>query len=213
MKKVFFDESGNTGENLFDPGAPVFVLASCCFSHHEENTLFNGFKSFSGPEIKFKNLRKTDRGRQAIIALFGAAEVSATSVTAAILHKPYMAVTKYCDIVIEPSMKQFAVNMYRDGCNMATANLLYNVMPTFLNEKTWQSFLAAFVHFIRDRSPSALGQGLQPWTAIFLPSGPTQPHPRNNKIIVSFLHSVTINTNRCDHQRHGIVAGLRNPEV
>ena len=62
MKRVFFDESGNTGQNLIDEADPIFVLASCSFQVDEEEEVLSHFQQFKGPELKFSRLRKTAAG-------------------------------------------------------------------------------------------------------------------------------------------------------
>jgi hypothetical protein len=73
---------------------------------------------------------------------------------AVVFHKPFMVVTKYCDLVLEPSMRQAGVNIYARGANIATANLLAMTMPVFLNQKSWFDFLALFVQVVRERTPT-----------------------------------------------------------
>ncbi len=63
-----------------------------------------------------------------------------------------MIVSKYCDVVLEPSFFQAGLNFYERGANIATANLLTTVMPVFLNPTTWSEFLSLFVRTVRKQS-------------------------------------------------------------
>jgi len=155
MKRVFFDESGNTGQNLLDAVDPVFVLSSCRFEAAEEEALLQRFAGRQGPEVKFSRLRKREAGRRMILDFVEAGEVNASTVAAYVVNKPFMVVTKYCDIVIEPTFKSIGMDFYARGLNIATANLLAMVMPVYLNARTWQDFLAAFVRVIRERTQAA----------------------------------------------------------
>ena len=155
MKRVFFDESGNTGQNLLDAVDPVFVLSSCRFEAAEEAALLQRFAGRQGPEVKFSRLRKREAGRRMILDFVEAGEVNASTVAAYVVNKPFMVVTKYCDIVIEPTFKSIGMDFYARGLNIATANLLAMVMPVYLNARTWQDFLAAFVRVIRERTRAA----------------------------------------------------------
>src|SRR6266705_93940 len=152
MKRVFFDESGNTGQNLLDATDPVFVLSSCRFEPEQEAALLNHFAGRQGPELKFSRLRRNEAGQRAVVAFLQAAEVNHVSVASYIINKRFMIVTKYCDIVVEPTFREAGVDFYEKGLNIATANLLAMVMPTYLNPMTWDRFLAAFVRMIRERS-------------------------------------------------------------
>ncbi len=98
MKRVFFDESGNTGQNLIDEADPIFVLASCSFDTHEESNILSHFQQFKGRELKFSRLRKTATGRKAVFALLSSPEVTSKTIAAFMIHKPFMVVTKYCDL-------------------------------------------------------------------------------------------------------------------
>lgn len=136
MKSVYFDESGNTGEDLLNLDNPMFVLSSCSFSADQEHTLVQHFSHYPGPELKCSRLRKTEAGRRAILQFLENSAVDATSAAAFVIHKPFMIVTKYCDIVLEPSARESRLNFYERGLNLATANLLTTVRPVYLNPKT-----------------------------------------------------------------------------
>ena len=153
--RVYFDESGATGEDLPNPSDPVFVLASCCFTPEQERSLLRHFSAYRGRELKFSKLRRTSAGQTAIRRFVDAPEINASTAGIALIHKPFFRVTKYCDLVVEPSMRQSGVNVYERGLNIATANLLWTTMPTFLNPTTWNDFLDALVQVIRNRSHSA----------------------------------------------------------
>jgi len=154
MKRVFFDESGNTGQNLIDEADPIFVLASCSFQVDEEEEVLSHFQQFKGPELKFSRLRKTAAGQKAVLAFLAAAQVTSKTAAAFVIHKPFMVVTKFCDLVLEPSFRKAGVDFYKRGTNIATANLLTTTMPVLLNPTTWSNFLSLFVRVLRERTPS-----------------------------------------------------------
>jgi hypothetical protein len=154
MKQIFFDECGNTGQNLIDKADPIFVLASCSFERDEEKELLSHFRNFNGPELKFSRLRKSPAGQRAVLDFLNSARVTSETVATVIFHKPFMVVTKYCDLVLEPSFQKAGVDFYKRGANIATANLLATIMPTLLNPLTWSNFLSLFVRVIRERNPS-----------------------------------------------------------
>lgn len=161
MRKVFFDESGNTGQNLMDEADPVFVLASCSFQAGEEQELASHFRrmpQFNLPELKFRSLRKSPAGQRAVLDFLRSTTVTSKTAAAVVFHKPHLVVTKYCDLVIEPAARKAGVDFYARGLNIATANLLTTTMPVFLNSKTWTDFLALFVQVVRERSPILFNQ-------------------------------------------------------
>ncbi len=157
MRKVFFDESGNTGQNLIDQADPIFVLGSCSFHVDEEEEVLSHFQQFKGPELKFSRLRKSAAGQKAVLAFLASAEVTSTTAAAFVIHKPFMVVTKYCDLVLEPSFRHAGIDFYKRGMNIATANIL-TTMPTLLNPTTWSNFLSLFVRVVRERTPSLFNE-------------------------------------------------------
>jgi hypothetical protein len=158
MKRVFFDESGNTGQNLIDDADPIFVLASCSFQVDEEEEVLSHFQQFKGPELKFSRLRKTAAGQKAVLAFLASAQVTSKTAAAFVIHKPFMVVTKYCDLVLEPSFRKAGLDFYKRGTNIATANILTTTMPVFLNPTTWSNFLSLFVRVVRERTPSLFNE-------------------------------------------------------
>lgn len=155
MRTVYFDESGNTGQDLLNPDDPMFVLASCCFDADQQKTLLQHFSHYIGPELKASRLRKTAAGQRAILEFLEHSSVNSSTAAAHVTHKPFMVVTKYCDIVLEPSARAAGLNFYERGLNIAVANLLTTSMPVFLNPRSWKSFLAGFVRVVRERSQVA----------------------------------------------------------
>jgi hypothetical protein len=158
MKRVFFDESGNTGQNLIYAADPIFVLASCSFEADEEQEVLSHFQQFKGPELKFSRLRKTPAGQKSVLAFLASAQVTSKTAAAFLIHKPFMVVTKYCDLVLEPSFRKAGLDFYERGTNIATANMLTTTMPVFLNPMTWSNFLSLFVRVVRERTPSLFNE-------------------------------------------------------
>jgi hypothetical protein len=154
VRTVFFDESGNTGQNLLDINDPIFALASCSFPSDKEQELLSLFDKFRGPELKFSRLKRTPSGQNAVLSFLRSPEINSASVGVVIFHKPFTIVSKYCDVVLEPSFQKAGIDFYERGLNLATANLLSTTMPTFLNPSTWRNFLSLFVRVIRERTPA-----------------------------------------------------------
>ena len=152
MKRVYCDECGNTGQNLLDQADPIFVVAACSFDANQEQEVNTLLQEFKGPELKFSRLRKTPGGQRAVLAFLNSACVTSETAAAVVFHKPFMVVTKYCDLVLEPSMRKFGIDFYARGLNIATANLLTTIMPVVLNPKTWSDFLALFTRVVRERT-------------------------------------------------------------
>ncbi len=158
MMQIFVDECGNTGQNLIDEADPIFVLASCSFTDAEEHDLVSHFRDFKGPEFKFSRLRRRAAGQKAVLDFLGASALTPETTVAYVIHKPFMVVTKYCDLVLEPSFRELGINFYKRGMNIAIANLLTTIMPVVLNPASWSRFLKLFVRVIREQTPKAFSE-------------------------------------------------------
>ena len=68
--KVYFDEAGNTGQDLLNVDQPVFGLAANNFDDDTADSLVSCLHSSQSQEAKFKNLKKTQAGQNKIIKFF-----------------------------------------------------------------------------------------------------------------------------------------------
>ena len=93
-----------------------------------------------------------------MLAFLASAQVTSKTAAAFVIHKPFMVVTKYCDLVLEPSFRKAGLDFYKRGTNIATANILTTTMPVFLNPTTWSNFLSLFVRVVRERTPSLFNE-------------------------------------------------------
>lgn len=131
-KRVFFDESGYVGANLFDSEQPYFALASGCLDDEDLRSLFDCFAATPMSELKFATLRKSKKGQRMVKEMLELEIVSEDTVKIFAVYHPWMVTTKYCDLVIEPSMKSIGIDFYKDRMNVDIAEFLFNTMPSFV---------------------------------------------------------------------------------
>ncbi len=151
MPEVYFDESGNTGENLWDGADPVFTLASCSFTPEVAQKLHGMLIGRNAQEIKFSNLRRKEQGRRKLLEFLAAPEVTADTVAILAFHKPFMAAAKYCDVMLEILPARLGKSIYDDGLNIIASNMLHYHMPSLLEPGKWHEFLQLFVQAVRSR--------------------------------------------------------------
>ena len=175
MKNIFFDESGNSGQNLHDEADPAFVLASCAFTDDEEAELLSRLDTFKGPELKFSKLRKNPSGQRAVLHFLASQNIRSETACAYVVHKPFMVVTKYCDLVLEPSFREAGLNFYERGLNIATANLLALTLPVYLNPITWSNFLNLFSRVVREKTHAIFYEWRRATELIYAHLEHTQP--------------------------------------
>jgi hypothetical protein len=62
-----------------------------------------------------------------------------------------MVVTKVVDVLVETMAYRDGIDLYKNGVNIATANLHYYGMPAFCGKERSRQFLDAFVAMIRQQ--------------------------------------------------------------
>ena len=142
---VGFDESGNTGPDLLNEAQPVFVLASISL---DEGTVASLLGVPSGREHHSVRARQTRAGRERMLELLSATELEASTVKVAVMHKPFMATSKFVDLLVEPVAARLGIDLYRQGLHLALSNLLYMAWPT-LDADGAQWLWTCFVNWAR----------------------------------------------------------------
>lgn len=91
------------------------------------------------------------RNEQMVLNFLEATEVSATSVKIDAIHKKFLVIAKYVDLIIEPTARWSGIDIYKRARNVATANLLYFIGPVFLTPQRWNDFLDYFSNLVWKR--------------------------------------------------------------
>ncbi len=94
--KVFLDESGHSGKDLYDPNQPIFVLCGVWLDETQEQ---EAIKTFAGlkktvkvkDELKAKNLLKHGSGRTFMRKLCDAIRSAGVRQSLVVVHKPFFA--------------------------------------------------------------------------------------------------------------------------
>lgn len=152
---VYFDESGNTGQDLLNRDQPVFTLASVHFAPEVEAELGAIFAGVRAAELKYSALKRNSRGQQMVLDFLRHAAVTSETVKVALINKRYMLYAKLVDTVHEPLAHTSGLNLYDRKGALAMANLFWGVYPVFVDNATLDRFLADFVTIFRGPSPAA----------------------------------------------------------
>ena len=156
MKKIDFDESGNTGAALCDVNQPVFCLASVDFSDEEAHEVLSQINANSQQsELKFSNLKKRENGRSDILKIIKSISLNPKKVKTCALHKPFMIVAKAVDLIIEPAARRDGLDIYKHGLNIAFLNMFYHGLESFFGQNDRTKFIESFEKMIRLRSSVA----------------------------------------------------------
>ena len=149
--KVYFDEAGNTGQDLLNIDQPIFVLAANNFDDETAGSLVSCLHSSQSQEAKFKNLKKTQVGQNKIIKFFEQDLINEQSIFTFVFHKKFMALTKIFDLLVEIVFHHKGINFYANNHNVAICNMNWCCIPAFYGEEVFNNLLDKFICMIRGR--------------------------------------------------------------
>jgi hypothetical protein len=146
---IFFDEAGNSGGNLLDKDQPCFTLASHDYTLKETQVLLAPLKALSiARELHFKNLKKYQKFRNAIVDLFDHELIREDRIYHYFAHKQFMIAGQLVDLLVEPVMHKNGVDIYQYGSNLATANVLH-ILGTVVWKSRYDLVCELFVKWVR----------------------------------------------------------------
>jgi len=155
-KRLFIDECGYTGEDLFNEDQPVFVLASFWLAEEHCVILKNKyFSKVNAKELKHSRLSKYPAQQKMIIDFLRHMAKESDSVKFAIAHKHYVLVTKIVDLLIETMAYEDGIDFYQDGLNIAFSNMLYIQTKRLAGDDFLKYMLKSFQQMMRGRTYSA----------------------------------------------------------
>jgi hypothetical protein len=157
LPTIYFDESGNAGENLLDPEQPVFALASVLLDDSTAAkvtaTARAELRSGGPDELKYSALRKTARGRAAVEA--GLLAVDSTAAKVYVIHRRWMLVTKLVDLLITERTDRHGYDIRASREAPKIANLLYIGGPQYGDPGAFDVMLDTFARFAKN--PDGVG--------------------------------------------------------
>ncbi|MEV4560035.1 DUF3800 domain-containing protein [Kitasatospora sp. NPDC049285] len=150
---VYFDETGNSGQNLLDPGQPVFALAGVHLDDRAAADLVAEVRcqlpSTQG-EPKYGSLAKAARGRKALLRAFE--QLPEGAVRAQLMHKQFMVMTKMVDLLMEPMAHAMGYNLYNGQETLALAEMMHLAGRRLGDRAAYDRMLQAFVDWVRQRA-------------------------------------------------------------
>jgi hypothetical protein len=156
MLEIYCDEAGNSGENLLDAAQPFFALASNDFSREEALSLLELVRSNQTSEPKFRTLRKTTSGVHRLKRLLTDPRMTGERIVVTAFDKQFMVITKMVDLIAETLFHEIGEDLYKQGANIAMANMLNACMPAFCGQDTTDRYLNSFVDLMRFRTPESI---------------------------------------------------------
>lgn len=152
-KTIFIDESGYTGEDLFNSEQRFFSLASLNIS--EEKCIFlkdKYFGAINASELKHTNILKSLKQQKMVINFLQELAEYPEVVRFSVSHKRYVLITKMVDNLIEPLMYKDGIDLYDQGGNIGFSNVIYYMYQSHLSDNDFDKMLKNFQLMMRERT-------------------------------------------------------------
>lgn len=124
-QRIYFDESGYTGNNLLHPNQKFFAYGSVATDDDEARNFVTGLVSkygLQGSELKGSNLTKFNKGRKAIDEIFQAFR---GRLKISVSDKKYALACKFFEYIFEPCISEMNSLFYQIGFHKFIANIIY----------------------------------------------------------------------------------------
>jgi hypothetical protein len=150
--RLFFDESGFTGEDLANSAQPIFVLASTrADNSFSAETYRRIFAQAQSPELKHSSLARTAIGRRRVLDFLGAVRGSGLFAIW-VVHKEFCLLSKLVDLWLEPALRDHGIDFYERGANLGFCNMAWFCLRTFESPAFLTRHLCAFQDMLRTRT-------------------------------------------------------------
>ncbi|RXK86193.1 DUF3800 domain-containing protein [Filimonas effusa] len=147
---IYFDEAGNSGENLLDLQQPVFLLLSHNFTLTEAKEILRPLQAISkAEELHFKNVKKYAAQQRALIECFKHPLIQEGRVYFYVAHKKFMITIHLVDRLIEYVFHKRGIDIYKGGFNLSTANILAILGTSVWDTTLYDRVCVSFVQWTR----------------------------------------------------------------
>lgn len=146
--KVYFDESGNSGQNLLDPVQPIYVLISHNFTIEESSNILESLNTNSN-EIHFKSLKKSYKHYNSIKDILNNSSINYNRIKIAYTNKKYAICAQLIDVLVETVFNKSGLEVNKEGLNILYAQSLYLQAEIFESKENYTELLCRFQKMIR----------------------------------------------------------------
>lgn len=153
---LYFDESGNSGDNLLDKNQPVYVLLSHDYSEEETFEILAPLLTISkAQELHFKRLKKYEKYRTAILECINHPLIQKERIFHYVADKEFMIVIQIVDKLIEAVFHKRGIDIYKGGLNISTSNILYIMGKNVWDKDLFNDMCGKFVVWMRTKEEQA----------------------------------------------------------
>ena len=152
--KVYFDEAGNSGDNLLDKDQPIYVLASHNFNEEETRKILAPLLSLKDGEIHFYKLCKYKKYHKSIIEVLNNDLLDCSRIVMATADKRFALWCNIVDKLVEPFYYYVLhEDMNKGGRKLQLANILYSLQNRIEDKELIEDFLQSFQNYYREKDP------------------------------------------------------------
>ncbi|MEJ8591540.1 DUF3800 domain-containing protein [Riemerella anatipestifer] len=152
---IYFDESGNSGENLLDKDQPVFVLVSHNLTKQQSIKLLENFET-DADEIHFKKLRKYSKHYKHLEKLLNDNLIDYSHIKIAFYYKKFAICAHLVDQIVETFYLKKGLSFYERGLNILYANTLYIYCEFFEFQQEFNQLLFLFQKMFREKTAESI---------------------------------------------------------
>lgn len=157
MTTIYIDESGFTGDDLYNPEQRYFVIASTIIGDDEaEQILRRCFPRYQGPEFKFTNIWRRGNNRNGLRALAAEIPEMADRVFTFVVDKRFSLLIKIFDYLVEPAAYASGYDWYADGWGMRYMNTVHRDLLLHGSEELYDETVRLWDAFARSPSDDTL---------------------------------------------------------
>lgn len=179
---IYFDESGNTGQDLLNKDQPFFVLASNNYSSEELLTLSSLFEE--NEELHFQKLKNSESGRRGILKFINHPLICEKNINIVVADKMAVAAGQIVDRLIEPIYLDNGLDIYEEKQNMLLNSFLHVFGNNFWDKQLYEGFLLSFVKMFRVRDSDSIEEFYKNTEKLF-----QSPKTKQKDILIPVLKS------------------------
>lgn len=182
---IYFDEAGNTGDNLLDPNQPAFTLLSHDFNEEESLRILKALRDkVKSEELHFARLRRKSSNKRLFEDIFNHDLISDDRIFYYTADKYFVTTIHIIDRLLEYVMYQMGYDLYQEGQNLTSANILHILGTSVCKKKEYRYACELFLKWVKDKTDLAANSFYQQWAKVI------QTCPADmRRLLVLIMHS------------------------
>lgn len=163
---IYFDEAGNSGQNLLDTDQPIYVLVSHNYSVEEAESILNPLKTESD-EIHFSKIKKYPKYQKPIEDILNNPAIDYNRIKIAYYNKKFALCAHLVDQLVETTYYNLGLEYYEGGLNILFAQTLYMQSTLFESKLEYHELLIRFQNMIRTKDSDSINHFYEKAQEIF----------------------------------------------